>query len=111
MTEPLTVEQATVVLLPVVVAWVYTVVDIVRRPGVRRRGRVGWLVAVTLVPLAMVLWMLARPVALQRHVLAAALPADDPRSRLVDLVEARDRGDVDDAAYARGLRAVLPPTG
>lgn len=111
MNEPLTTAQAIVVLLPVVVAWVYTVVDVVRRPGVRRRGRVGWLVAVTLVPLAMVLWMLARPVAIQQRVLAAALPADDPRSRLVDLVEARDRGEVDEAAYLSGLRTVLPPTG
>jgi hypothetical protein len=110
-TEPLTAAQVIAVLVPVVVAWVYTVVDIVRRPGVRRGGRVGWLVAVTLVPLAMVLWMLARPVALQRRVLAATLPSDDPRSLLVDLVEARDRGDVDAAAYTSGLRAVLPPTG
>lgn len=109
MTDQELLVRAVLVLVPVVAAWVVIVVDVVRRPGLSRRRRAGWLVAVTLVPLAMLVWLLTRPVALTARVRARIVPPDDPRARLVDLVEAHDRGDVDAATFSRDLAALLAP--
>lgn len=106
MTEPLLRDVA--ILVPVVVAWVVIVVDVARRRGLSRRRRIGWLVFVTFVPLAMLLWLLRRPIDVAAQVAAPPPAPDDPRTRLVDLVEAYDAGTVDRMRFEGGLRALLP---
>jgi hypothetical protein len=108
-TEPLL--RDALILVPVVAAWVITVIDIARRRPLSRRARFWWLLLITLVPAAMVAWLLARPVDLAARAAAAAPPPDSPATRLVDLVERHDRGEVDDAAFALRLRELLgaPP--
>ncbi len=106
MTEPLLRDVA--ILVPVVVAWVVIVVDVARRRGLSRRRRIGWLVFVTLVPLAMLLWLLRRPIDVAAQVTAPPPAPDDPRTRLVDLVEAYDAGSVDRSEFERRLRDLIP---
>ena len=106
MTEPLLRDVA--ILIPVVVAWVVIVVDVARRRGMSRRRRIGWLVFVTFVPLAMLLWLLRRPVDVAAQVTAPPPSPDDPRTRLVELVEAYDSGRVDRDAFERRLLDLLP---
>lgn len=108
MTEPLLRDVA--ILIPVVVAWVVIVVDIARRRGLSRRRRIGWLVFVTFVPLAMLLWLLRRPVDVAAQLTAPPPAPDDPRTRLVDLVEAYDAGGLDRGAFERRLGDLLPRT-
>lgn len=108
MTEPLLRDVA--ILIPVVVAWVVIVVDIARRRGLSRRRRIGWLVFVTFVPLAMLLWLLRRPVDVAAQLTAPPPAPDDPRTKLVDLVEAYDAGGLDRGAFERRLGDLLPRT-
>jgi hypothetical protein len=105
MTDPLL--RDAIILVPGVAAWVIAVADIARRRRLPWRARFRWLVFVTLVPVAMVLWLLARPVDIAARAAAATPAPGEPGARLVDLVERHDRGEVDDAAYTHRLRELL----
>jgi hypothetical protein len=90
----------------VVLAWVLTVVDIVRRPGLSRRRRVGWLALVSLVVPTTLLWLLVRPSNASLDVISETLPDDDPRLQLVELVEAHDGGELSPEHYRRAVRSL-----
>lgn len=87
--------------IPGTIAWVYVIVDVVRRPGLRRSSRLLWLAAVTVwLPFA-TLWLLARPVGDPAAASAKRRDPDDPRVQLVDVVRAHDSGALDSATFER----------
>jgi len=50
------------IFIPLTILWIYTVVDIFRRPDVSGLGKFGWLVLVLFLPLlGMLIYFIARP--------------------------------------------------
>ena len=50
------------IFIPLLIAWVYTVVDIFMRPDVGALGKFGWLMLVLFLPLlGMLIYFIARP--------------------------------------------------
>jgi hypothetical protein len=50
------------IFIPLLISWVYTVVDIFMRPDVSALGKFGWLILVLLIPLiGMLIYFIARP--------------------------------------------------
>ena len=50
------------IFIPMTILWIYTVVDIFRRPDVSGLGKFGWLVLVLFLPLlGMLIYFIARP--------------------------------------------------
>lgn len=96
--------------LPLLAVWLLAIVDVVRRPDLRVARTVLWVAGMLLFFPVTLLYLLARPVgdvaARQR-----ALDADDPRVRLVELVERSDRGEADAAELRTSLQARLGPAG
>lgn len=86
--------------LPAIVVWVLLVVDVLSRSELRRGQQAAWVAGITLFFPFGLLWLLIRPGGAPhaRHV--ARPDSDDLRARLVDLVIAHDRGDIDDEAFA-----------
>jgi hypothetical protein len=93
--------------VPAILVWATTLVDILRRPGVPRWRRLAWLVAVTLAFPTALLWHLLRPVAAPIALPLHQQNTADPRVELVQLVLARERGTVDQATYEHQLAALL----
>ncbi|MCV2393774.1 hypothetical protein OEB99_05585 [Actinotalea sp. M2MS4P-6] len=89
------------IVVPTALVWLYVLVDVVRRPGLRAPVRVLWLVAVTVWLPAASLWLLARPVGDPAAAAARRVDPGDPQVRLARLVAAHDDGDLDDDAFAR----------
>ena len=50
------------IFIPLLIAWIYTVVDIFMRPDVGALGKFGWLILVLFLPLiGMLIYFIARP--------------------------------------------------
>jgi hypothetical protein len=50
------------IFIPLLIAWIYTVVDIFTRPDVGALGKFGWLMLVLFLPLlGMLIYFIARP--------------------------------------------------
>ena len=50
------------VFIPLLMLWIYTMVDIFRRPDVSALGKFGWLVLILFLPLlGMLIYFIARP--------------------------------------------------
>lgn len=50
------------IFIPLMIAWVYTVVDIFMRPDVSALGKFGWVILVLFIPLlGMLIYFIARP--------------------------------------------------
>jgi hypothetical protein len=50
------------IFIPLIISWVYTVVDIFIRPDVGALGKLGWLMLVLFIPLiGMLIYFVARP--------------------------------------------------
>ncbi len=96
------------VVLPALVVWVATVADIATRRGLSRRGRLLWVVAITLVFPLTLLWYLLRPVGTPEPLRLDLAGPGDARVELARLVVARSRGALGTDAYERRLSALLP---
>lgn len=95
-------------LLALLAVWLIVVIDIVRRPGMRRSARIGWLLACTLVWPAQVLYLLVRP---QRGRVEETAQRSDPHARLVSAVLERGTGRLTDEEWRRQVRALRPDRG
>lgn len=50
------------IFIPLLIAWIYTVIDIFMRPDVGALGKFGWLILVLFLPLlGMLIYFIARP--------------------------------------------------
>ena len=50
------------IFIPLMIAWIYTVVDIFMRPDVIALGKFGWVIPVLFIPLiGMLIYFIARP--------------------------------------------------
>jgi hypothetical protein len=92
-------------LVALLAVWMIVVIDIVRRPGMRRAARLGWLVACTLIWPAQVLYLLVRP---QRGRVEETAQRTDPHARLVAAVLERDSGRLPDDEWQERVRALRP---
>jgi hypothetical protein len=95
--------------VPAILVWAVTVLDVLRRPGLSNTGRLAWVVAVTVVFPTALAWHLIRPVAPPAPVPLGLLDSQDRRVQLVQLVLARRRGEVEAEHYHQGLARLLPP--
>ncbi len=91
------------ILLPAMVVWGITVIDVLTRPGLRRLHRVAWVLAVTVVFPTALVWLLVRPVAAPAPVAVDDAASGDRRIRLTALVLARQRGQIAQAEYQQQL--------
>lgn len=99
------------VTIPAVAVWALLVIDVLSRSQLQLGRRLAWAVAMTVFfPLGL-LWLLVRPSGGPTARRVNRPDPDDPGRRLIDLVDAHDRGDVDDKAYTAQLDQVLklPP--
>ena len=88
------------VTIPAVVVWALLVADVLSRSRLRLSRRLAWVVAITVFfPLGL-LWLLVRP---SSGGTAARLRRPDPADpglQLVELIDAHERGEVDDSTFA-----------
>ena len=107
MTDPLPTYLIWLI-IPAVVVWAITVIDILSRPGLHGLLRLGWASAVTLVFPTALAWYLIRPLTTPAPQTLDQLDSPDPQRRLVSTVVARTIGTIDDATYAYTLTSILP---
>lgn len=95
------------VTIPAFVVWAVLVVDVLSRGQMGRGRRLAWVVAMTVFfPLGL-LWLLVRPSTGPAVARLSRPDPNDPGRRLLELVEAHDRGEVDDTTFATQLDQLM----
>lgn len=91
-----------VVAIPLLVMWAGALIEVLRRDDLRTRGRVGWIIAILVVPLiGLAAYVVARPT---RALPTSGTGGGDTAARgLVVLAERRQRGEITDAEFATEL--------
>lgn len=95
-----------VVVLPLVGLWLAAIVEVVRRPGRSIGRRIAWVAALVLVPVvALAAYVVVRsPPVIRRSGASGASPR---ALRLVELAEARQRGELTDDDYHARVDALF----
>ena len=95
------------VTIPAVVVWALLIVDVLSRSQMGRGRRLAWVVAITVFfPLGL-LWLLVRPSSGGTAARLRRPDPDDPGLQLVELIDAHERGEVDDSTFATRVNQLM----
>jgi hypothetical protein len=93
------------IFLPLIMVWVFALVDLFGREDLSGSGKVLWLFAIVLLPLfGAVIYFLVRPPTAEEEraaELRVATAAESPSEELERLINLHERGKIDDDEYAR----------
>lgn len=89
-----------IIVLPLLLIWVFVIVDVLRQPRVSRLRRAVWIVACTLVWPMMIVYLLVRPTQGRAVPHGSGTDRTDPHARLVEAVLAHEQGRLSDEAMA-----------
>ena len=88
------------IVLPAITVWIILLIDIATSSRLAILWRIGWMIAITIFfPLGL-LWLLVRPSGGFARQHGNHVADDDPGQRLLDLVDAREQGEISDADFA-----------
>ncbi|MGB9374629.1 MAG: hypothetical protein WCA82_10775 [Jiangellales bacterium] len=95
------------VTIPAIVVWGLLVVDVLSRSQMGLGRRLAWVVAMTVFfPLGL-LWLLVRPSTGPAVARLRRPDLGDPGRRLLELVDAHERGDVDDTTFTTQIDQLM----